>query len=263
MDSHTVFTHQALYIYYPARKVPDQSPRRLVVRASPRPDKLRLQRGRDEHVEDVFLRLPEVLAEGRRCDAQRLGDFLAGHVSRPLEEARAVCRPEDGRLAVSQSVTDLDAGRHRIARDFARRRRCPRPALLEDGKRLTMLWRYSLKIHTGCQDGRGAIGPTPLSPARYSVLALVTDIGPSDTEHMNLHTASELDETTRHRLLADAQRRFVIESLRTASSSVDTTLQDVSPHLAKIAQRTATVESPRDDAAARAVPLGPPGFSRR
>jgi len=72
----------------------------------------------------------------------------------------------------------------------------------------------------------------------------VTDIGPSDTEHMNLHTASELDETTRHRLLADAQRRFVIESLRTASSSVDTTLQDVSPHLAKIAQRTATVESP-------------------
>lgn len=65
---------------------------------------------------------------------------------------------------------------------------------------------------------------------------------------MNLHTISELDETTRNRLLADDQRRFVIESLRTARSGVDTTLDEIASHLDRAAQRAGSehAESRRD-----------------
>jgi hypothetical protein len=55
---------------------------------------------------------------------------------------------------------------------------------------------------------------------------------------MNIHTATELDETTRHRLLADEQRRFVIGTLQTARSGVETTLDELARHVEKAAQRT-------------------------
>lgn len=55
---------------------------------------------------------------------------------------------------------------------------------------------------------------------------------------MNLHPVSELDETTRYRLLTDEQRRFVIETLQTASGGVDTTLEEIATHLEGTAQWT-------------------------
>lgn len=65
---------------------------------------------------------------------------------------------------------------------------------------------------------------------------------------MNLPNLPELEETTRYRLLADGQRRFVIESLRTASGSVDTTLDELAAHLEGVAQRTGNehVDSERE-----------------
>jgi len=65
---------------------------------------------------------------------------------------------------------------------------------------------------------------------------------------MNPQTTSELDETTRHRLLADGQRRFVIESLRTASGGIETTLDEIAAHLTQAAERTGNehVDSRRD-----------------
>ncbi len=61
-------------------------------------------------------------------------------------------------------------------------------------------------------------------------------------------TTAELDETTQHRLLADGQRRFVIESLRTASGGVETTLDELTDHLVRAAERTDTehVDGQRD-----------------
>ena len=61
---------------------------------------------------------------------------------------------------------------------------------------------------------------------------------------MNLHTVTELDETTRHRLLADEQRRFVIETLKTARSGVETTLEELATHVESVAQRTGGSEDP-------------------
>ncbi|WP_262177241.1 DUF7344 domain-containing protein [Haloarcula laminariae] len=52
------------------------------------------------------------------------------------------------------------------------------------------------------------------------------------------HSLSDLDEPTRHRLLADGQRRLVIESLDTATGGVDTTLEDIAVHLEREAERT-------------------------
>ena len=59
----------------------------------------------------------------------------------------------------------------------------------------------------------------------------------ADREHMNIRTVTELDETTRHRLLADEQRRFVIETLQTAHSDVETTLYELAKHIERAAQR--------------------------
>lgn len=60
--------------------------------------------------------------------------------------------------------------------------------------------------------------------------------------------ATELDETTQHRLLADEQRRFVIESLQTASGGVDTTLDELTAHLVRAAERSGNehVDARRD-----------------
>lgn len=70
------------------------------------------------------------------------------------------------------------------------------------------------------------------------MLFLVKGIGRPETEHMNQHTVTELDDKTRYRLLDDEQRRFVIESLQTVRSGVDTTLDDVATHLERTAERT-------------------------
>ncbi|MBX0288415.1 hypothetical protein EGH22_18960 [Halomicroarcula sp. F28] len=55
---------------------------------------------------------------------------------------------------------------------------------------------------------------------------------------MNLETVPDIDETTQHRLLADEQRRFVITSLQTARSGVDMTLDEITAHLERAAERT-------------------------
>lgn len=57
-------------------------------------------------------------------------------------------------------------------------------------------------------------------------------------ERTNRHAVAELDESTQYRLLADEQRRFVIESLRTARRGVDTTLDELAAHLERAQQRT-------------------------
>ncbi len=55
---------------------------------------------------------------------------------------------------------------------------------------------------------------------------------------MNLQTVTDIDETTQHRLLADEQRRFVMRSLQTARSGVDTTLDEITANLERAAERT-------------------------
>ena len=57
---------------------------------------------------------------------------------------------------------------------------------------------------------------------------------------MNERYISELDETTRHKLLADDQRRFVIESLQ----PVETTLGDLASSLDRVAQRYYDADAP-------------------
>lgn len=57
---------------------------------------------------------------------------------------------------------------------------------------------------------------------------------------MNRQDNPELDETTRHRLLSDPQRRFVIESLDTAGRT-DTTLGALASDLDRAAQRDDSV----------------------
>lgn len=61
---------------------------------------------------------------------------------------------------------------------------------------------------------------------------------------MNLHTTPELDGTERHRLLADEQRRFVIESLQTARGGVDTSLEEIAAHVRRAAQRSDELDDP-------------------
>jgi len=51
---------------------------------------------------------------------------------------------------------------------------------------------------------------------------------------MNLRDTPELDETTRHRLLSDPQRRFVIESL-TIDGRLETTLEALVRDLNRVA----------------------------
>ena len=57
---------------------------------------------------------------------------------------------------------------------------------------------------------------------------------------MNLQHTPELDETTRHRLLSDPQRRFVIESLYTGGRT-ETTLDAVANDLDRVARRDDSV----------------------
>lgn len=59
---------------------------------------------------------------------------------------------------------------------------------------------------------------------------------------MSARLTSELDETTRHRLLADDQRRFVIESLA-AGGAVETTLGELAAELDRVAQRALGVDA--------------------
>jgi len=62
---------------------------------------------------------------------------------------------------------------------------------------------------------------------------------------MNPTNISELDESTRHRLLADEQRRLLVESLKTARGGVETTLDELADYLQRAAQRTGRVEADR------------------
>lgn len=59
---------------------------------------------------------------------------------------------------------------------------------------------------------------------------------------MNLHNATDIDESTRYRLLADAQRRFVIESLETGTTRVQTSLDELATHLERAAERSDVVD---------------------
>ncbi|MDS0284618.1 DUF7344 domain-containing protein [Haloarcula onubensis] len=54
---------------------------------------------------------------------------------------------------------------------------------------------------------------------------------------MNRQTVSGLDETTRHRLLADEQRRVIVETLRTASPSGEITLEELAARLVRATAR--------------------------
>jgi len=60
---------------------------------------------------------------------------------------------------------------------------------------------------------------------------------------MNSPDISELDEMTRHRLLADDQRRFVIASLRAAPCGDETTLDELATALDRMARREAVPDA--------------------
>jgi len=59
---------------------------------------------------------------------------------------------------------------------------------------------------------------------------------------MNLRDTPELDETTRHRLLSDPQRRFVIESL-TIDGRLETTLDALASDLDRVAAHDDSVDA--------------------